>query len=145
MEIQAKDIKAFARKVLSVLEKQVLDSNSDLERLAKTKTKVKIGQKGEYVGFSRYKTSSEKDYTLCISYYRKEEGFEILEIHVNKNLNYSKIILRARPLISGYENVCPNVDRFRNNGQVKKLESSDINSLLEELIILSQLKEIKIN
>ncbi len=127
MKIDAQEIKQMAKKFLSVLDREGIQTNEDLEeKLGKNFT---LENSQDFISIvSRPSNCETIAYT--ISYTRPGTGIPI-ELEINEQLNYSQIILKAQEKLEGYSHF--HSDQFNNLVQNKVIGSSNFSLVREGL------------
>src|SRR3990172_5282094 len=125
MKVSFEELQKAAKNVLEICSKERIATASDLEkRMGQT-----ISLDPDMMTFemrpSNYRTQA---YTLS---YTNPEGGILVEIKLNPDLGYSRIILKSQDPVKGYSPFSH--DRFGNIQQEKMLHSSDLVFCLKEL------------
>lgn len=133
MKITEKEIKEFAKKFLTVLDRGGIVSTEDLENKLESKFTIDK-QPQDFISLTLRPSFGISTYTL--SYTRPDLGIPI-ELIINSFLNYSQIILKVQDNIKGYSQF--NTDIYDNIIQNKVILSSDLKLARKELEDLSKL------
>lgn len=130
MSISIGSLKRIVQDFLRVLDEQKLTSVPELERAV---NEGFSGRQGDVAVTNRPSNFGTR--AITIRYILQREGIPV-EIKINRELQYSQIVLKADERINGYRPFA--TDRFYNVAQNKVMKTTDFDEIKKELMALYQ-------
>ncbi len=130
MKITHKELRKIAANILSLINKDKIDSADYLEEKLRSSPIIDIDMAhSEFVSISK-RPSEEGTFAYTLSYIIPSSGIP-MEIRINPTLNYTRLIIKDQELVDGYQKFA--IDFFDNKVQYLTIEGSDLPFLKIEL------------